>query len=130
MGHREGRLWHCSCGIALAFLWQECGRELNASYNAMSQGWVLPSPALTSFVCSCAGQFPLYSSHSMNKWYFRAPFVVFQLVTNRKLVSVLGRTNPSGPQYSFCGPSRYRLVLPGTGNRYTLRRKSTSKYLF
>ena len=62
--------------------------------------------------------------HSKNKRYFQAPFSVLQLVTYRGLVSVPGRTNhylegpwqeypnTSGPQYSYCGLSRYWLLNP------------------
>ena len=50
-------------------------------------------------------------------------FLVLQLVTNRELVSVPSRANqyvegpqkenksPPGPQYSYCGPSRYWLAF-------------------
>ena len=62
----------------------------------------------------------LAALHSKNNKYFRAPFLVLQLVSNGGLVSVPGRTNQylEGPQYQYwgpgglVGPSRYRQEFP------------------
>ena len=57
--------------------------------------------------------------YAVRKKYFQAPYLVLQIVTNRGLYSVPGRTKwylegPGGPQDAYHGPSRYHLVLPGT----------------
>ena len=55
------------------------------------------------------------------KKYFQAPFLVLQLVTNRGLMSVLGRTKwyLVGPQYEYRGPVWSFQVLFGP-SRYSL----------
>ena len=51
---------------------------------------------------------PTGCMHPENQKYFQAPVMVLQLVTNRGLYSVPGRTmiGPDGPQYFYHCPSR------------------------
>ena len=46
-----------------------------------------------------------HTPHSKNKKFYQEPFLVLQLVTNRGLVSVTGRTNQylEGPQLEYWG---------------------------
>ena len=66
--------------------------------------------------------------HSESKKYFHIPFLVLQLVTNRGLMSVHGRTNQclEGLQKGSNIPN---LVLPGTDRSLFVTSRSTKKVL-
>ena len=61
------------------------------------KGTSVANPSFAKANCSTADCYTAYSSteemHCKNKKYFQVPFLVLQLITNKELVAVHGRTN-------------------------------------
>ena len=103
-------------------LWQ--GRPYKSHHESAVSQLMLIFMGIASRLLSRPSGWPL---HPENKKCFQEPFLVLQLVTNRGLYSVPGRTKwyleapwqaywgPDGQKiFLYHGPSRYHLVIPGT----------------